>query len=82
MLCSYLFCVRVDLRGHRGARWIPERPGGTGLDGAGAGGASGEEAGPAGGARPPGGAGGVRGGGGGARPGELGSPTSPGFAVL
>lgn len=36
-------------------------------------GASGEEAGPAGGAR------GVRGG---ARPGELGSPTSQGFAVL
>ena len=39
-------------------------------------GPSGEEAGPA------GGAGGVGGGGGGARPGELGSPTSRGFAVL
>ena len=38
LLCSYLFCVRVDLRGHRGARWIPERPGGAGLDGAGGGG--------------------------------------------
>ena len=41
VLCSYLFCVLVDLRGPRGARWIPERPGGTGLDGAGGGGRQG-----------------------------------------
>lgn len=41
LLCSYLFCVLVDLRGPRGARWIPERPGGTGLDAAGGGGRQG-----------------------------------------